>query len=192
MSKTTMTPVKFLKESLRNLKTVGTITRSSKYVCQRMIRPIDFSKAINVIELGAGDGVITRHILNKMSADSKLFVFEVNDSFVKRLDLIKDPRLHVVHASAELMEEKLKELGVEEVDYIISALPFVVFPDDLANKIVEKSFDMLKMGGTYIQIHYSLMLKKMYARIFGNVHVRFVPLNIPPAFILVSNKTEAA
>lgn len=188
MPKQGMNPAKFFTESVRNLKTVGTITRSSRFVCRKMLSPIDFSKSLNIVELGAGDGVITRHILNSMSADSQLFTFEVNDVFIEKLKQINDPRLHVIHDSAENMEKYLSEGKVEKADHIISAIPFVMLPDDLTETILNKAFSMLKTGGVFVQIHYSLVLKKLYERIFGNVKVGFVFFNIPPAFILVSRK----
>jgi len=157
-----------------------------------MLHPIDFSKKLNLIELGAGDGVITRHILGEMSPDSKLFIFEVNDSFIEKLRQISDPRLYIIHDSAEKMDKYLNENGVDKVDHVISALPFVMFPEDLAEKIVRKASSLLKPGGKFVQIHYSLVLKKLYSKIFGNVKVGFVLLNIPPAFILVSRKEKEA
>jgi phospholipid N-methyltransferase len=157
-----------------------------------MLHPVDFSGKVNIVELGAGDGVITRHILDQMTADSQLFIFEVNDVFIEKLNQISDPRLKVIHDSAEFMEKYLKEANIDQVDYIISALPFVVLPDGLAEVIVQKAASMLKAGGTFVQIHYSLVLKKLYERIFGNVKIGFVLLNIPPAFILVSRKEQEA
>jgi hypothetical protein len=35
-----------------------------------------------------------------------------------------------------------------------------------------------------------LLTKKFYQTIFGNVDISFVPLNIPPAFVLVSEKVS--
>lgn len=192
MSNDGMTPVRFLQESLRNLRTVGTVTRSSKYVCRKMVHPIDFSKKLVLIELGAGDGVITHHILDQMSADSHLFVFEVNDVFIEKLQEITDPRVHVIHDSAEHMQKYIEEKGFSQVDYVVSALPFVMFPEDLAERIVKKAASLLKPGGKFIQIHYSLVLKKLYSRIFGNVRIGFVLFNIPPAFVLVSQKKKEA
>ena len=187
-----MNPAKFFTESVRNIKTVGTITRSSKYVCRKMLSPIDFSISLNIVELGAGDGVITRHILQSMSADSKLFIFEVNDTFIEKLNQINDPRLYVIHDSAENMEKHLNKEGVDKADHIISAIPFVMLPDDLTENILKKAFAFLKEGGFFVQMHYSLVLKKLYERIFGSVKVGFVLFNIPPAFILVSRKKAKA
>ncbi len=184
-----MKTIEFFKEGIKNLKTIGTLTPSSKFVCKEMVSFIDFSTATVIVELGAGDGVITKHILKGMRPDAKLLVFEVNEAFCELLYNIKDDRLIVVPDSAEKIGEYLEKNGLKNtVDYIISAIPFVSLPDDLSYKIVETSRDHLAEGGLYVQLHYSLLVRKMYKRIFGNVDVNFVPINIPPAFVLVSEK----
>jgi len=75
-------------------------------------------------------------------------------------------------------------------DYVISALPYVSFPEELAKSIIRTSKEYMKDNALYIQVHYSLLTKKFYQEIFGNVDVSFVPLNIPPAFVLVSEKVS--
>ncbi len=176
----------FFKESIKNLRTIGTITRSSKYLCKGMIRHVDFKKARVLVELGAGDGVITKYILKNMHKDCILLTFEVNEKFCNRLRLIKDKRLVVIEDSAEKIGEYLKKHGASEIDYIVSAIPFVTLPDELGTSIISNCQQYLRKGGLFIQVHYSLLAKKMYQKIFGNVDISFVPLNIPPAFVLVS------
>lgn len=183
-----MGTIEFFKEGFKNIKTVGTITRSSKFVCKEMVSHVDFSTAKVVVELGAGDGVITKHILRAMSEDAVLLCFEVNPAFCKQIRKIKDKRLIVVEDTAELLPKYLKENNLGEVDAVISAIPFVALPEELSYKIVGICKDNMKKSGKYIQIHYSLLTKKMYKKVFGNVDVNFVPINIPPAFILVSEK----
>jgi len=187
-----MNKIEFFRESLKNLKTVGTITRSSKFLCKGMIEPVDFKKAEVIVELGAGDGVVTEHILNSMKPSAKLFAFEVNKSFcdMMREKFKDDKRLVVVEDSAVIVADILKNHNIEKADYIISAIPFVSLPDELGYEIVTACKNILKPKGLYIQIHYSLLMKKMYKKVFGNVDVSFVPLNIPPAFVLVSEKVE--
>ena len=170
------------------MKTVGTFTRSSKFVSKEMVSHVDFKNARTIVELGAGDGAITKHILANMRPDSKLLAFEVHPNFCETLRNIKDDRLIVVEASAEDLGMHLQKNNLPNADFIISAIPFVALPDDLAYKIVEESRDNLVTGGKYIQIHYSLLVRKMYRKVFGNVDVNFVTLNIPPAFVLVSEK----
>jgi len=181
----------FFREGIRNLRTTGTITRSSRFLCREMIRPVNFDEAKIIVELGAGDGVITRHILARMSADAKLISFEVNGKFCQILRGIKDPRLVVVEDSAEHISTQLKEHGFDHADYIISALPFLSLPKELGTDILRKSAASLKDGGLFVQMQYSLLLKYLYDSIFDKVTLRFVPLNVPPAFVLICGKGNA-
>lgn len=183
-----MSTIEFFREGIRNLKTVGTITRSSKYLCKHMVSHVDFAKARVLIELGAGDGVITKHILSKMHPDARLLAFEVNSRFCDMLRSIDDERLIVVEDSAENLGDHLRKIHAEQVDYVLSAIPFVALPKEVGVKIVQECKKHLRDRGLYIQIHYSLLTKRLYEDVFGNVDVNFVPLNVPPAFVLVSQK----
>lgn len=178
----------FLKEGLKNLKTVGTITRSSSFVCKRMARQVDWSEPVTVVELGAGDGVITRHLLETMSKDSRLLAFEILPSMVEKLAAIQDDRLEIIAGDVEQLSRHLADRGIQQVDYIFSAIPFVNVPRPTSLRILEQCRAYLKTGGKYVQIHYSLLTRKLYQEIFGNVQVKFELLNLPPAFILVSEK----
>lgn len=187
-----MNRIHFLRESIRNLRTVGTVARSSKYLCRGMIRHIRFDKAENIVELGPGDGVITEYILKFMRPDSHLWAFEVNDAFCDLLThRIHDNRFHLIQDSAEYLGEYMAHHQLEKVDYIISAIPFIMLPEQLSLTIIRLCQEKLREGGKFIQLHYSPHTKKMYQQIFGNVEVFFVPLNIPPAFVMVSTKHES-
>ena len=186
-----MKRIDFLRESLKNIKSVGTVTRSSKFACKAMIAPVDFSEANVIVELGAGDGVITEHIIKNMKSDAILLSFEVNPKFCKKIRELDDPRLHVIEDSAEHLGKYLQKHNLKEANYVISAIPFVSLPDELGYAIVGECKKYLKEGGLFVQIHYSLLAKKIYEKIFGNVDINFEPLNIPPAFVLVSQKRSA-
>ena len=187
-----MSKIGFLREGIRNLKTVGSVVRSSSYLCRAMVRPIDFQKADVIIELGAGDGAITTHILQRMKPDSRLLVFEVNDVFCERLkNNIKDVRFILIQDSAANIAEHLHRHQIKEIDYIVSAIPFVVLPEELATEIIMVCKKHLRVGGLFIQMHYSLFIKQLYINFFGNIHQKFVPLNIPPAFVFVCKKKSA-
>jgi phospholipid N-methyltransferase len=173
----------FIKESVTNLKTVGTFTRSSKFVGEKMAECADLSNAKHVVELGAGDGAITMHILKRLPPDAKLYAFELNESFAEKLNTIDDDRLIIINDDVGQIVEIMKSHGVDKVDRIISAIPFVAFPQDLSERIIQACKSILHPDGKFIQIHYSLLLKKMYERIFETVQLKFVVLNIPPAWV---------
>ncbi len=176
--------MKFFQEGLKNLNTVGTVTRSSSFLCKKIVKMSELSSAKCIVELGAGDGVMTRHILAKMPADCKLFCFEINEKFCITLRSIQDSRLIVVEDSAERLKDYIEQYGFEQIDVIFSALPFVVLPEEISKSIVQNCYDYLKPLGQFLQVHYSLIQKSLYLRTFGNVDVKFQLLNLPPAFIL--------
>lgn len=183
-----MTYLDFFREGVKNLKTVGTFTRSSRFLCKGAIKHINFEEADMIVELGAGDGVITEHILESMHKEAQLLAFEVNRKFCDTLRSIDDHRLVVAEDSAEQIGKYLLDLGKKNTDYIVSAIPFVALPKELGMDIINQCFHSLRKGGLFIQVHYSLLVKDLYESVFGNVDVNFVPLNVPPAFVLVCEK----
>jgi phospholipid N-methyltransferase len=84
----------------------------------------------------------------------------------------------------------LAHYDLDSVDCIISAIPFVNLTEELSFKILNNAKKVLKSNGTFIQMHYSLLERKMYKSIFGNLQINFEPLNIPPAFVFVCTKTN--
>ncbi len=179
----------FFSESLKNLKEVGTVTRSSRYLCRSIADQIDFSQAAVIVELGAGDGVISRELLKNMAPDSKLIAFEINEAFSEDLEKFDDSRLVFCKRTAEDLKSILREHGIDKVDYVVSALPFTVMPDTVSEDIVTQCSDCIRSGGKFIQVHYSLVKKGLYKSKFGNVKVNFILKNLPPAFLLISDKS---
>lgn len=179
----------FLRESIRNLRNTGSIAPSSRFLCRKIVEKIDPAQARVVVELGPGDGVITRYILERIPADTTLLVFEINPVFVEKIRHdFSDPRLILVHDTAENMGQHLAAHGIEQVDYIISGIPFVMLPDALAETIIGECRRWLRLGGQFIQFHYSPRLLSFYRRMFGNATVDIIALNIPPAMVIVCEK----
>lgn len=179
-----MTRLKFFVEGIKNIKTTGTITRSSRFVCKKLIEHIDFENAKCIVELGGGDGVVTEFILDSMKPDTKLITFEVLPTFCDLLRGLNDDRLIVAEDSAENIQAHLKANGFEKADYIVSTLPFVNIPEDISLNILNAAKDSLKDGGIYSQLNYSLIPKDLYKSVFGNIEHDFIVINIPPAFVM--------
>lgn len=183
--------INFLKESLKNIKTLGTVAPSSRFLSKRMLREINFSKANVMVELGPGNGAITKYILQNLSPNTTLVCFEINENFYNQLQKIKHPQLIVLKASAEKIIEELKKLNIEKVDCIISSLPLTIIPDKITSEILEKSFRILVNNGSFIQYQYSLTYFKKLKEVFKeSISLGFELLNIPPAFIYHCKKVE--
>lgn len=181
-----MKQITLLSEAFKNLKTVGTITFSSKFLVKNIIAPIDFNKARCIVELGAGDGCITKAILEKMHPDAVLISFEVNDKFCDMINKdVNDPRLHLVCDSAEKIGEYLQKYGFGKADYIISSVPLVVLPKEIARNIEKEVTKTLVSGGTFVHLSYSPLQLKKFERMFSSVQIHFTLLNMPPAFVYI-------
>ncbi|MEE9407887.1 MAG: rRNA adenine N-6-methyltransferase family protein [Polaribacter sp.] len=183
--------ISFLKESIRNLKTLGTVTPSSRFLAERMLKKIDFSKVEVLVEFGPGNGAITKLILEKLPANATLICFEINDNFYKQLSEIKNPQLVIIKSSAEKIEEELNKLNFNKANHIISSLPLTIIPEEITNEILAKSLYVLENKGTFIQFQYSLTYYKKLKSVFNQaISLDFEPLNFPPAFVYHCKKVD--
>ncbi|MDB4517036.1 methyltransferase domain-containing protein [Crocinitomicaceae bacterium] len=183
-----VTKRKFLKQFFKDRQMVGAVAPSTRFLGERMLENIDFDKAKVLIELGPGNGIFTDLIIQRMAADAKLYVFELNDEFHDTLAArMNDPRVTVIHDSAEFIEKYLGEN--EKADCVISSLPLMVFPEKLRNKVTSAAYDILKNTGKYVQFQYSLQSKKMLEKKYKKVSIRFTIKNFPPAFVYTCSKS---
>jgi phospholipid N-methyltransferase len=181
--------INFFKEAIKDLKTSGTVTPSSRFLVARMLKRIDFSKVNLLVELGPGNGAITAFILKKIPATATLICFEINDNFYNQLSVINNPQLIVVKASAEKMKEELQRLGFSKTSHIISSLPLTNIPDEISDTILKASFETLELEGSFIQYQYSLTYFKKLKAVFKEaISLEFEPLNFPPAFVYYCKK----
>jgi phospholipid N-methyltransferase len=179
----------FLKSFLKNPGRTGSVIQSSPFLVKKMTDPVDWQNARLIVEFGAGTGVITEKILEKMTEDATLLCIEIDailfDKLKKR---IKDPRIKLIQDGAENLGKYLKKYKLGEVDYIISGLPLVSLPKKTSTQIVVQILKYLKKGGKYIQFQYSLVSRKEFKSLFSEMRVCFTPLNIPPAFVYVCTR----
>ncbi|MEM6724666.1 MAG: rRNA adenine N-6-methyltransferase family protein [Bacteroidota bacterium] len=180
-----MNKVQFFWDSLKHIKTRGTVAPTSKFTCQQIVSHIDFKQTHVIVELGAGEGCITKHLLSHLREDAQLLCFEIDQQLCQQLRQLDDPRLIIIQDSAEHLDRYLKHFGIDQVDYIVSGIPFIVLPNALGAKIIGKAKAALRPGGRFIQFHYSPMPKKRYQEWFDQVNVGFEVRNIPPAFVFV-------
>jgi len=174
----------FLGEFIKERRVVGAISPSSKFLMKKMVAPIDFQKADVIVELGPGNGVFTKGLLERMKQTTKLFSFELNTPFYEHINAtIDDKRLTLINDTAEKIDEYLEQHGVGKVDYIVSSLPFTVIPKEIKLPILDKCVNQLKEDGMFIQFQYSLNAKKLLGSKFSKIKIDFSALNFPPAFV---------
>lgn len=75
---------------------IGPFAATPPKVFKKVFRGIGFSKDIVVVEYGPGDGAYTRHLLNKMTHQSRLIAIEINKHFEAQLRKIDDDRFIII------------------------------------------------------------------------------------------------
>jgi phospholipid N-methyltransferase len=180
----------FLKEFFKEKKTVGAVSPSSKTLGRSMLKNIDFSSVSAIAEYGPGNGVFTRMILEHISPDTKLLVFELHDTFYKKLEkeFADNDNVIMINDSAENISHYLKENNLEELDVIVSSLPLANFDKEVKSNILNSSHKVLNSNGMYVQFQYSLNSKKQLKKLFSSVSIDFTAKNIPPAFVYTCYK----
>lgn len=152
-----------------------------------MTKVIDFSKDLNIVEYGPGDGVFSDRLLQDMTQNSKISIFEIDESFCKLLKekYKNEPRVTIYDISACQIRKFFEK---ESVDYIISSLPLAFIEPHIVGEILDKSRQVLKSTGKYIQYQYFLQNKKQIKSYFPKTDYKFTLFNFPPAFVYICHK----
>jgi phosphatidylethanolamine/phosphatidyl-N-methylethanolamine N-methyltransferase len=174
----------FIKQFWQERKMVGAVRPSSRFLTEKMLENISFPDSKVIVELGPGTGVFTRKIVERMSNDATLLVFELNEMFYEQLKKeLQDKRVILINDSAEKIAHYLEINQLKSADVVVSSLPLSNFSNELKIKVVKAVYKNLKKQGKFIQYQYSTQAKKLLSTFFKKIEITFTPLNIPPAFV---------
>jgi phospholipid N-methyltransferase len=162
----------------KNVKTTGALYQTSKKIEKEVCSKINKDTKI-VIEFGTGLGNITQRILQQLPPDGKLYSFEVNDDFIKDVKKnIKDDRLVIINDGAQ----NFPKYVAEEVDCIISSIPFTLLPKEVLTEVLQNSYRALRPNHFMSQVLYSSFHKKKFKSVFEDVKIVTVP-SVPVGFV---------
>jgi phospholipid N-methyltransferase len=139
-----------------------------------MSEAVDWQQTQRIAELGAGDGVLTRHLLHSMRADATLAAYEINPQLAHKLNAFNVLRLTVHTDSAET-------LGTG-YDAIFSGLPLLSLPQALRERILTQISRALTPGGVFVQFQYTSLSEPLLSQHFYWTRTR-VMRNLPPAYV---------
>ena len=161
---------------------LGSIIPSSRFLVDRLLGPVDWSRARVVVEYGPGVGTVTRALLERMPEDGRLLTIELNPDFADYLHReIRDPRLTVVQGSAADLGAELTRLGWPAVDYAVSGIPFSTMPDEIRDAILNATLEHLQPDGEFLVFQFSDRVRPHLERLFPEVEREFELLNFLPA-----------
>ena len=170
-------------------RSIGSVTPSSKYLVERMVKSAALEDAKVVVEYGPAEGVITRELLKKMRPDAKLIAVEFNEGFYDSLrERVKDPRFVPVRGDVREIEKILGAQGLSKADRIVSGVPFALFTGRERHEILTKTSHLLNPGGRFVAFGYTTHLIPMLKDYFSDVDIQFEVRNLPPSFVFTALK----
>jgi len=183
--------VLFFKRFLQRPFQIASIMPSSKALVERVADKIDFARARVIAEYGPGEGVHSREIARRMASNSQLLLFELDPAFSRDLErqFADDPRVHVLNQDAATLPQEMQRRGIAQCDYILSGIPFSILHIDKKRRLLQKTYDALAPGGSFIIYQVTNELKQ-HATIFDQAESEYFLQNIPPMFITVFQKTN--
>ncbi|WP_369140590.1 class I SAM-dependent methyltransferase [Modestobacter versicolor] len=181
MSQNVSDRLRFLRAFASNPRQVGAILPTSRWAVRDMLDLADVAGADLVVELGAGTGVSTGQILDRMHGSARLVALEIDPRLAGLLaQRYADPRLEVVCDSAENVR---RHLDGAAADVLVCALPFTSLEPATRRRILDLLPQVLGRRGVAVVIQYSPLILPELRRLFPVVRQRMSPRNVPPAFL---------
>jgi phosphatidylethanolamine/phosphatidyl-N-methylethanolamine N-methyltransferase len=180
-------------EFLRAPTRVATVTASSDALVAALLAPHRLDASAVVVELGAGTGRVTDALQHRLSGAGRHLAVEINPVLADRL-AARHPAVTVVCADAARLPEVLREHDVDQVDAIVSLLPWAAYA---AAPVPELVAGALAQSGTFTQAtlrgFHLLPPARRQARdlraAFGEVTAgTTVWRNLPPARVLLARR----
>ena len=184
----------FLSYTFSRWRTTGAIGPSGRSLARTIARAAGtITDGQVIVELGPGTGVTTREIVNHFPKN-RLVVVEIIDAFAAQLEKTF-PNITVVRGDASKLDEHLKALGIapEQVGAVLSGLPLLAFPAEVAKGILAAIRGVLRPGRRYVQFTYSRRAwRRFVVGGFNYLGPKRVWLNVPPASVLTFERSSDA
>lgn len=167
----------FLRRPTRN----ASIFPSSRFASGKLVAGIDFDKVNTVVELGAGTGPVTVHILRHCKPGAKVILMEIEPAYVKTLQKKFGARVIIENASAHLLGDVLAKHNIDKVDLIVSTLPFL--PEHTKRPLFETLTEQTSKGAILRCLTYMPPVMKLEYKPLPVTRKGFVLRNFPPMWV---------
>lgn len=183
--------IRFLKEFVTSPVSTGAIAPSSKYLAARMVEWIDWGQARHVVEYGPGNGSFTGKIIEHLPPGATFFAVELNAGLASQFRH-RYPQVKLYEECVSNIARLCEQEGVQQLDCIVSGLPWAAFSEELQTRLFEPMLKILKPGGQFVTFAYynGVLLpagqrfkKRLHASFSEVTSSRGVWMNLPPAFV---------
>ncbi|GAA2879326.1 methyltransferase domain-containing protein [Streptosporangium fragile] len=190
----------FLSAIVRHPHQLGAIAPSSKAVARLAASVVPDTPGAVVVELGAGGGVISDAIRDRLPPGGRQIAVELNDDMVRHLRRSR-PWLEVVPGDAGDLGDLLTRAGVTRADAVVSSLPWTLFDDPQQEHVLGEIAASLVPGGRFSTVTTLAVMpiprfrrfRTLLDRTFATVGT-LGPVwhNIPPALVYTGTRAAAA
>jgi phospholipid N-methyltransferase len=182
---------RFLREFLAQPMATGAIVPSSEALGKAIVRNLNLSNAKAVVEYGPGTGAFTTYVLQNLDHDARFIAIEINPRLAEMFRK-QHPDVQIFQDSVANAREICNEAGIDQVDCIVSGLPWASFQESMQVEFLDEMMRVLKPGGKFVTFAYvhGLFLppgrrfSKILPKYFGSITKSPVVWNnFPPAFV---------
>lgn len=182
-----------LREFLRAPARTGAIAPSSPALAATMLRPLELERRTAVLELGPGTGAFTAQIATSLGPWQRYLGVEINPGFVRLLRQ-RFPGLDFAHASVAEIDSILQARGWNQVDAVVSGLPWTTLPVALQDRVFSTLRRYCRPGAVFATFGYLQGLvapggvalrRRMQAEFADVARSPVVWRNLPPAVVFV-------
>ncbi|HXV94081.1 MAG TPA: methyltransferase domain-containing protein [Pseudonocardia sp.] len=190
----------FLAAALRRPASVGAVAPSSPRLAALLASVVPREGAPVVVELGPGTGAVSAAIEARLPAGARHLAVELDERMADYLRRTR-PGLEVVQGDAAKLRPLLAEHGVDQVDAVVSGLPWALFDDATQRGILDEVARAIGPSGAFVTFAYLHAMplaaaRRFRARLqdtFDEVVVSAtVWRNLPPAFAYVCRRPVPA
>jgi phospholipid N-methyltransferase len=174
----------FLRAFAAHPAQVGAVVPTSRPTVARMLdlagADFDWRDAKVIVEVGAGTGVYTEQILERVGPQTEVLAFERDPALARRLAARlgpAHPNLTVCGDAAQLEEV----LDGRLTPLVVSALPWTSLKAEVRDRLLTMIGRNLAPGGALLTIQYSTHRERDFAGYFGRIRHVWSLRNVPPA-----------
>jgi phospholipid N-methyltransferase len=143
----------FLASAVRNPRRIGAPTPTSASVAATVAQVVPTTGTPIVVELGPGTGSLSDGIHERLPTGGRHIAIELESSLVQHLRQHR-PWLEVVHGDAANLRGLLDELGVSQVDAMVTAIPWSLMNSDVQDDILRQASAALAPHGAFTALTY--------------------------------------
>jgi phosphatidylethanolamine/phosphatidyl-N-methylethanolamine N-methyltransferase len=182
-------PALFIQELFNNPRQIGAILPSSRNLAVAMARWLPHNSDAYALELGPGTGAVSQALIERGLREDRLIAIEKSPKMADHLRT-RFPHAQIITGDAFELDKLLQKHArhADHISTVISSLPLMNFPAQIAHDLARKIRAVLPPGGKLVQYTYRVGRTPKAAAHFDFVATDVIWLNFPPARVSVFQK----